>query len=58
MLKCGGLSGEEVCTDCRSRHARFYFLNQFFKLDPNQNEYFFAKIGVDTDDNKPLKVWR
>ncbi len=34
------------------------FLNIFFKLDPNSNEYLLSlpKIGVDTAENDPLKV--
>ena len=28
-----------------------------FQIDPNSNEYLFAKIGVDTDQNEPLEVW-
>ena len=32
------------------------FRNLFFKIDPNSNEYLLAKIGVDTAENRPLKV--
>ena len=28
-----------------------------FQIDPNSNEYFVAKIGVDTAENEPLEVW-
>ena len=28
------------------------------KLDPNSNEYSLARIGFDTAENEPLKVWR
>ena len=39
------LSGAKVCKSCRSRHQL-------------SNEYLLAKIGVDTAENEPLKVWR
>ena len=35
----------KVCTSCRSRQEL-------------SNEYLFAKIGVDTAENGPLKVWK
>ena len=31
-------------------------LNIFFKLDPNSNKYFLAKLSVDTAENEPLKA--
>ena len=36
---------------CRSRRE------VSFQIDPNSNEYLLAKIGVDTAENEPLKVW-
>ena len=44
LLKCGGLSGAEVCKSCRSRKML-------------SNEHLLAKIGVDTAENEPLEVW-
>ena len=38
------LSGAKDCMSCRSRKTL-------------QNEYLVAKIGVDTAENEPLKVW-
>ena len=32
------------------------FLNLLFETDSYSNEYVLAKIGVDTAENKPLKV--
>ena len=43
--KFGDLSGVKVCKSCRSRQEL-------------SNEYLLAKIGVDTAENEPLKVWR
>ena len=43
LLKYCGLSGAKACKCCRSRQER-------------SNEYFLAKIGVNTDENEPLKV--
>ena len=40
-----GLSGAKVCKSCRSRQEL-------------SNEYLLAKIGIDTAENEPLKVWR
>ena len=34
------------------------FLNLLFEQIANSNEYLLAKIGVDTAENEPLKVWR
>ena len=39
------LSGAEVCRSCRSRQEL-------------SNEVLHAKIGFDTAENEPLKVWR
>ena len=47
LLKCWGLSGAEVRKSYRSRQE---FSN------PNSNEYFLAKIGVDSAENEPLEV--
>ena len=44
FLKYWGLSGAKACKSCRSRHEL-------------SNEYLLAKIGVDTAENEPLKVW-
>ena len=44
-LKFSDLSGAKICKSCRSRHEL-------------SNEYLLAKIGVDTAENEPLKVWR
>ena len=44
-LKFCDLSGAKVCNSCRSRQEL-------------SNEYLPAKIGVDTAENEPLKVWR
>ena len=33
------------------------FLNLLFEQDSYSNEYLLAKIGVDTAENEPLKVW-
>ena len=43
-LKFWSLSGAKVCESCRSRQEL-------------SNEYLLAKIGVDTAENEPLKVW-
>ena len=32
------------------------FLNIFFELDPNSNEYSLAKIGVDIAESEPLEL--
>ena len=45
LLKFWDLSGAKVCKSCRSRQEL-------------SNEYLLAKIGVDTAENEPLKVWR
>ena len=34
------------------------FLNLLFETNSYSNEYLLAKIGVDTAENEPLKVWR
>ena len=34
------------------------FLNLLFEQIANSNEHLLAKIGVDTAENEPLKVWR
>ena len=34
------------------------FLNLLYELDSYSKEYLLAKIGVDTAENEPLKVWR
>ena len=44
-LKFWDLSGAKACKFCRSRQEL-------------SNEYLLAKIGVDTAENEPLKVWR
>ena len=44
-MKFRGLSGSKICQSCRSHQEL-------------SNEYFLAKIGVDTAENEPLKVWR
>ena len=44
LLKYRGLSGAKVCIFSRS-HQELY------------DEYVLAKIGVDTAENEPLKVW-
>ena len=33
------------------------FLNLLFEQIANSNEYFLAKICVDTAENEPLEVW-
>ena len=43
FLKYWGLSGAKACTFCRSRQEL-------------SNEYFLAKIGVDTAENEPHEV--
>ena len=43
FLKSFSLSGAEACKSCRSRQEL-------------SNEYFLAKIGVDTAENEPYKV--
>ena len=43
LLKYWGLSGAKACKSCRSRQEL-------------SNEFFFAKFGVDTAENEPLKV--
>ena len=43
-LKFWSLSGAKVCESCTSRQEL-------------SNEYLLAKIGVDTAENEPLKVW-
>ena len=45
LVKFWSLSGAKVCESCRSRHEL-------------SNEYLLAKIGVDTAENEPPKVWR
>ena len=37
--------GAKACKSCRSRQEL-------------SNEYLLAKIGVDTAENEPLKIWR
>ena len=51
-LKFWDLSGAKVWKFCRSR--------QELSNDSYSNEYLLAKfkIGVDTAENEPLKVWR
>ena len=44
LLKCWGLSVAKAFKSCRSRQEL-------------SNEYLLAKIGVDTAENEPLKVW-
>ena len=44
-LKFWDLSAAKVCKSCRSHQEL-------------SNEYLLAKIGVDTAENEPLKVWR
>ena len=44
LLKYWGLSGAKICKFCRSRQQL-------------SNEYLLSKIGVDTAENEPLKVW-
>ena len=34
------------------------FLNLLYELDSYSKEYLLAKIGVDTAESEPLKVWR
>ena len=53
--ECMDSKGAKECKYDRSRQE---FSNIFFKLDPNSNEYLLAKIGVDTAENQPLKVWK
>ena len=43
FLKYWGLSGAKACKSCRSRQEL-------------SNEYFLAKLGVDTEENEPYKV--
>ena len=43
LLDSKGAKGATVCTSCRSREEL-------------SNEYFLAKIGVDTAENESLKV--
>ena len=43
FLKYCGLSGAKACKSCRSRQEL-------------SNEYFLAKIGVDTEENESYKV--
>ena len=45
LLKYCGLSGAKACKSCRSRQEL-------------SNEYFLAKFGVDTEENKPYKDWQ
>ena len=45
LLTFWDLSGAKVCRPCRSRQEL-------------SNEYLLAKIGVDTAENEPHKVWR
>ena len=44
LLKFWILSGAKVCKTCRSRKML-------------SNEYLLAKIGADTEENEPSKVW-
>ena len=44
LLEIWDLSGAKVYTSCRSRKML-------------KNEYLLAKIGFDTAENEPLKVW-
>ena len=44
MPKFCDLSGAKECKSCRSRREL-------------SNEYLIAKIGFDTAENEPLKVW-
>ena len=44
LLKFSNLGGAEVCKPCRSQKIL-------------QNDCSLPKIGFDTDENEPSKVW-
>ena len=52
----------DLAKSCPNFHfsvsLRVPFLNLLFELDSYSNEYLLAKIGVDTAEDEPLKVWR
>ena len=40
------------------KYVNLVDLVKSFRTDSYSNEYLLAKIGVDTAENEPLKVWR
>ena len=50
--RCRSVQKTHKCKSCRSRQE---LSNE---TDSYSNEYLLAKIGVDTAENEPLKVWR